>query len=1056
MTPRPIGGSRSTHATSARLWLAVVACLALLPLRASATIIGGPVSYGGHDYLLLESSSWTDAEAEATALGGHLVTIDDYLEQEFVERVFANFGDVPRALWIGLSDTAAEGTFTWADGTPLGYTNWDPGEPNNFGNEDHVLIVPFGLSDPLLEPGKWSDWTNAATIETVPIYGVVEMPSPVIHEIRGKTYQLKDPVPDIAPEYRSVLVQGEALGGGHEIVGDPVAHGATLLLVANGATPSMQTFTLPPGLPVDGGAGWKPLGSPPFGYLYRDAKGAVGPIQQILLKRPSSGKFQIKVKLKGSNGPGPQPHILVHPPGPGTDGGMRLTLINGDSYCLAFGGAAGGAVSNSPATGGPGRQFKISGNTRTPLFVAGCPSPPTTTTSVTTSTSTSTTSSSSTTSTSTSSSTSTSTSSSTSTTASTSTSSSVTSSTSTTSTSTSTTTTTSTLATGCFRDVIDAGTIHDVCNDLQWEKKTSAPGLRNVDNRYSWAGCCNGSCGSTADLCQPNPAAAATCAAESDGDPIGCDVCSSGTCVVDALSAGAITTVWDWLNQLNASNFAGHADWRLPSEGDRNTPSTGTNELETLLLQAFPCGTSPCINAAAFTPTAAVSHWSASTASTPGNAWQVSFADGSVAQADERNARAVRAVRSSVFPPHPGDLDPSFGPGGTVTTALPGIAAARDVVEQPDGTLVVAGYSGGLANYDVTLVRYESNGALDGSFGTGGVASAPVGPADDFAHALIRQSDGRLVVAGAARDAANLEADFALVRFEATGTLDGSFGTGGKVTTAFGVGSGMSDVAVALLQQADGKLVAAGSAFNAPSFSGGDSDVALARYDSAGVLDPSFGTGGRLVSPFAVGTGNNDGATAVLQQADLKLVIAGYAAQGDAAQFALARFDASGVLDPTFGSGGRLTTVIGDQARANTMIKLASGKLLVAGEADEAVALARYEANGALDTTFGVGGSVRTAVGPASSAVAVVEQPDGKLVVGGITTVGPNADPILIRYAANGAIDPGFGEDGVMITVHPESLSTGSLIQQMDGALFLVAALSPPGDGHFFAARYQD
>src|SRR5206468_6556965 len=120
---------------------------------------------------------------------------------------------------------------------------------------------------------------------------------------------------------------------------------------------------------------------------------------------------------------------------------------------------------------------------------------------------------------------------------------------------------------GCFTDTGD-GTIMDTCTGLQWEKKTTAvdsgpnpDDLHDVDNWYTWAGCCNGICSSEANWCQPNGAAAATCAAHADGAVLGCNTCTRGSCNVDPAGLGAITTVWDWLSQLNAAGFAGHSDW---------------------------------------------------------------------------------------------------------------------------------------------------------------------------------------------------------------------------------------------------------------------------------------------------------------------------------------------------------------------------------------------------------------------------------------------------------------------------------------------------------------
>ena len=205
-----------------------------------------------------------------------------------------------------------------------------------------------------------------------------------------------------------------------------------------------------------------------------------------------------------------------------------------------------------------------------------------------------------------------------------------------TSTTTTSTTTRTTLQAGCFQDWGD-GTIRDTCTGLQWEKKNASDGtpnaanLHDVDNPYSWVGCCKGDCTSPANFCQPDAAAAATCTALSDGGTTGCSTCESGTCNVDPRGYGAITTVWDWLNQVNAVNFAEHSDWRLPSEEGCNLCPPGAgfscsqcdpHELETILLAPYPCGTSPCIDPI-FGPTA-VSYWSASTdAADPVNAWIV-------------------------------------------------------------------------------------------------------------------------------------------------------------------------------------------------------------------------------------------------------------------------------------------------------------------------------------------------------------------------------------------------------------------------------------------------
>jgi hypothetical protein len=206
---------------------------------------------------------------------------------------------------------------------------------------------------------------------------------------------------------------------------------------------------------------------------------------------------------------------------------------------------------------------------------------------------------------------------------------------------------------------VDQGlTVLDNRTGLAWEKKTTAVGsgvnvadLHDVDNLYTWAGRCSVA---TAKYCQPNLAAETACKAQTApaywGN--GCEQCvgGEGACVIDPdFGNEATTTVWDWLSQVNAANYAGHSDWRLPSEDGRNTSKvTDPRELETILLAAWPeCTTGPCIYPV-FGSTGSDSYWSSSTeASDPFLNWYVGF--GGYGQVDTFYKAAggfyVRAVR---------------------------------------------------------------------------------------------------------------------------------------------------------------------------------------------------------------------------------------------------------------------------------------------------------------------------------------------------------------------------------------------------------------------------
>lgn len=162
------------------LWIIISGCLCTSSVQA-AGILAGPVYNPAttHNYFLLTSSSWTEAEALAVSMGGHLVTVNDAAENDWVVSTFSNFGGQPRALWTGLTDSAQEGIFTWSSGEPVSYTNWEVGQPDDGGgfypHEDYVLIWP---SPGPRSPGTWNDYinTNTFTQLSLQVFGVVEVP----------------------------------------------------------------------------------------------------------------------------------------------------------------------------------------------------------------------------------------------------------------------------------------------------------------------------------------------------------------------------------------------------------------------------------------------------------------------------------------------------------------------------------------------------------------------------------------------------------------------------------------------------------------------------------------------------------------------------------------------------------------------------------------------------------------------------------------------------------------------------------------------------------------
>jgi uncharacterized delta-60 repeat protein len=300
-----------------------------------------------------------------------------------------------------------------------------------------------------------------------------------------------------------------------------------------------------------------------------------------------------------------------------------------------------------------------------------------------------------------------------------------------------------------------------------------------------------------------------------------------------------------------------------------------------------------------------------------------------------------------------GRLDPSFGSGGSLTTSFGGsFAAASDVMLQPDGKIVVAGTAdfnpavpnGGL---DFALARYNANGSLDGGFGNGGKVVFDFFGGFNQANAAVLQPDGKIIVVGSASsDSSNQDIGFALARFNSDGSADFSFGNGGKQITHF-LDAGSQAKGVVL--QPDGKIVVAGTAPDSATRGPGGTVFALARYNSDGGLDSSFGSSGLTAIPFS--NSATEQANALVLSPDGKIIVAGaaFATFATPPDFAVARYNSDGSLDTGFGSGGTLTTdFAGAPDLAQAVAIQSDGKVVAAGKTfrnNYDLALARYENN---------------------------------------------------------------------------------------------------------------
>jgi uncharacterized delta-60 repeat protein len=396
-------------------------------------------------------------------------------------------------------------------------------------------------------------------------------------------------------------------------------------------------------------------------------------------------------------------------------------------------------------------------------------------------------------------------------------------------------------------------------------------------------------------------------------------------------------------------------------------------------------------------------------------------------------------VSGRTVPAVDGDLDPTFGNDGQVLTDFAqSTDIANAVAVQANGKLVAVGttyQNNDFSTEDFAVARYNPDGSLDKTFGSGGKVQTDFPGLAAVASSVVIQSDGKIVVAGGAFPLFTFLGDFKVVRYNPDGSLDTSFGDGGIVTTTFPEGSYAFDVAL----QPDGKIIAAGTVF--VDFSPGESsntDFALARYNPDGTPDTTFGNGGQVSTDFV---GMEDDAFSVLIQPDGKIVAVGSA--NDPAtfyDFAAVRYLSNGTIDTTFGVAGKVHTDFGDQNfdRARSAALQPDGRIVAAGFAIsqnggvQNFAVARYDSNGVLDTSFGTGGMTQIDFGSFfQSANKVLLQPNGKIItVGYPNTESSDSDFLLARLTSDGSLDPTFGAGGKVRT------SFGDLNGGANGAAF--------------------
>jgi uncharacterized delta-60 repeat protein len=372
-----------------------------------------------------------------------------------------------------------------------------------------------------------------------------------------------------------------------------------------------------------------------------------------------------------------------------------------------------------------------------------------------------------------------------------------------------------------------------------------------------------------------------------------------------------------------------------------------------------------------------------------------------------------------------GALDRTFASAGRVT--LNGMASCTTSLQQGDGKVLVAGGAGDY-NYPTLLVmRMTPDGALDASFGTGGIAETPVlnFSLSSKAQALALQSDGRVIAAGTASLYCCTPGYVVVTRHLATGRLDPAFGTNGAALLSTGsYSANVAGVAV----QADGSIMVAGSLF---ASYGSQSTVFLARFTAAGVLDTTFGNAG-MSANVVTGT-----ATAMALLPAGGILVAGNVTPplSTTSTMGVSRFLPNGQLDTSFGSQGSAWTYVqGASVTAGPMLA-SDGRIVIAGSVqlpgayDPRYAMARWNADGTLDTSFGSQGLVVMAVGPGwDLPLALGLQRDSRIVLAGTSGYG---GAVALRFE---------NPDSV-----PDAFVFPSLVDQPDGTLVQSSPISPTG-----------
>lgn len=397
----------------------------------------------------------------------------------------------------------------------------------------------------------------------------------------------------------------------------------------------------------------------------------------------------------------------------------------------------------------------------------------------------------------------------------------------------------------------------------------------------------------------------------------------------------------------------------------------------------------------------------------------------------------------------PGTLDQSFGNQGKVVTNLNVDETGKCMALQPDGKILIGGSVASAGQpADFLVLRYKTDGTLDSTFANKGRKRIDFKKNNDVATALVLLTDGSILVAGTAYNPVDAsDANFVVTKLLSDGTTDNSFGPNGRLFIDI---QGRKDEASGIAITSDNKILISGTTSNTD---GSESAFVVVEYNEDGTLNTSFGDGGKKIVGFGI---NFATCNAMAIQSDNKIVLGGtFANTSNQSNFALARLTSAGILDNTFGGTGRVAIDLYGKNDMLNSITIQGDKIIAAGttfndvaNTDADFAIARINSDGTIDNTFGTAGKVKTDYNSTYNGISSVGLlSDGEIIVSGVVDNGTTDLGFLVAgYSADGVLDNNFGTNGFTETYFTNASATpNAMVIQSDDKIVVTGDAATNG-----------